>query len=107
MRVDEVQTGRGAPMAQQPGLHVLRQERLAQQRVVHEVDLPHRQVVGRSPPSIEAGQLLVAQARFRRFHSQVVAAHLAYLTGRSEEHTSELQSLMRISYDVFCLTKKK
>src|SRR3546814_6365201 len=25
---------------------------------------------------------------------------------RSEEHTSELQSLMRISYDVFCLTKK-
>src|SRR3546814_5586549 len=27
--------------------------------------------------------------------------------GRSEEHTSELQSLMRISYAVFCLTKKK
>src|SRR3546814_3865953 len=26
---------------------------------------------------------------------------------RSEEHTSELQSLMRISYDVFCLQKKK
>src|SRR3546814_3270167 len=26
---------------------------------------------------------------------------------RSEEHTSELQSLMRISYDVFCLTTKK
>src|SRR3546814_4590760 len=26
---------------------------------------------------------------------------------RSEEHTSELQSLMRISYDVFCLNKKK
>src|SRR3546814_12796134 len=25
--------------------------------------------------------------------------------GRSEEHTSELQSLMRISYDVFCLKK--
>src|SRR3546814_5166397 len=29
------------------------------------------------------------------------------LTGRSEEHTSELQSLMRISYAVFCLKKKK
>src|SRR3546814_1766951 len=26
--------------------------------------------------------------------------------GRSEEHTSELQSLMRISYDAFCLNKK-
>src|SRR3546814_1551046 len=29
------------------------------------------------------------------------------LTSRSEEHTSELQSLMRISYAVFCLKKKK
>src|SRR3546814_10378317 len=29
------------------------------------------------------------------------------LTHRSEEHTSELQSLMRISYAVFCLKKKK
>src|SRR3546814_9458437 len=28
------------------------------------------------------------------------------LSPRSEEHTSELQSLMRISYAVFCLTKK-
>src|SRR3546814_8600567 len=28
-------------------------------------------------------------------------------TSRSEEHTSELQSLMRISYAVFCLQKKK
>src|SRR3546814_7982767 len=38
--------------------------------------------------------------------------HLARLAGmvvavRSEEHTSELQSLMRISYAVFCLKKKK
>src|SRR3546814_2345818 len=29
------------------------------------------------------------------------------MTGRSEEHTSELQSLMRNSYAVFCLQKKK
>src|SRR3546814_3578001 len=29
------------------------------------------------------------------------------LNKRSEEHTSELQSLMRISYAVFCLKKKK
>src|SRR3546814_8476489 len=34
---------------------------------------------------------------------------LGFLAGRerSEEHTSELQSLMRISYAVFCLKKKK
>src|SRR3546814_7372584 len=30
----------------------------------------------------------------------------AWLPARSEEHTSELQSLMRISYAVFCLKKK-
>src|SRR3546814_3559973 len=28
-------------------------------------------------------------------------------SGRTEEHTSELQSLMRTSYDVFCLNNKK
>src|SRR3546814_6738274 len=33
-------------------------------------------------------------------------AKLQRSPGRSEEHTSELQSLMRISYAVFCLTKK-
>src|SRR3546814_2291892 len=32
---------------------------------------------------------------------------VASMTARSEEHTSELQSLMRISYAVFCLKKKK
>src|SRR3546814_3943742 len=32
---------------------------------------------------------------------------VSILAGRSEEHTSELQSLMRISYAVFCLKKKK
>src|SRR3546814_9314523 len=32
---------------------------------------------------------------------------LPYFHDRSEEHTSELQSLMRISYAVFCLKKKK
>src|SRR3546814_8765002 len=33
-------------------------------------------------------------------------AERAHTDGRSEEHTSELQSLMRISYAVFCLKKK-
>src|SRR3546814_2869591 len=48
-------------------------------------------------------------------HVDVQAAHtdfvtsaqsLGLLAGRSEEHTSELQSLMRISYAVFCLKTK-
>src|SRR3546814_6361964 len=33
-------------------------------------------------------------------------AQVGWPSGRSEEHTSELQSLMRISYAVFCLKKK-
>src|SRR3546814_1761851 len=36
-----------------------------------------------------------------------VDEEMANLVARSEEHTSELQSLMRISYAVFCLKKKK
>src|SRR3546814_3482578 len=41
---------------------------------------------------------------------QVIRARIGGVGGdraRSEEHTSELQSLMRISYAVFCLEKKK
>src|SRR3546814_1050354 len=36
-----------------------------------------------------------------------LAGDARFATARSEEHTSELQSLMRISYAVFCLKKKK
>src|SRR3546814_9377298 len=39
-------------------------------------------------------------------HEQNLRAIAAW-SARSEEHTSELQSLMRISYAVFCLKKKK
>src|SRR3546814_7355343 len=42
----------------------------------------------------------------RRWQVSVKRA-LATRLSRSEEHTSELQSLMRISYAVFCLKKKK
>src|SRR3546814_4597510 len=44
----------------------------------------------------------IAQARARRGYQAGVQSLC-----RSEEHTSELQSLMRISYAVFCLKKKK
>src|SRR3546814_1508725 len=47
-----------------------------------------------------------------RFQIMVVGLHIgmqrpAVVVRRSEEHTSELQSLMRISYAVFCLKKTK
>src|SRR3546814_10819122 len=59
---------------------------------------------GRSSLARCAGQGRKASYRNVRTPLTRVAARK---TGRSEEHTSELQSLMRISYAVFCLKKKK
>src|SRR3546814_6385384 len=56
---------------------------------------------------IVEGDLLAGALRFALLNltdqTAVVPGHI----GRSEEHTSELQSLMSISYAVFCLKKKK
>src|SRR3546814_2230128 len=45
--------------------------------------------------------------RIRVAKTPAVASYAPAPAMRSEEHTSELQSLMRISYAVFCLKKKK
>src|SRR3546814_1782533 len=53
------------------------------------------------------GELLAARSA-NQLWNQCAAGTLGEIAGhRSEEHTSELQSLMRISYAVFCLKKKK
>src|SRR3546814_10919143 len=49
----------------------------------------------------------IERMRGSRSHQPVTGPISARETKRSEEHTSELQSLMRISYAVFCLNKKK
>src|SRR3546814_2007044 len=51
-------------------------------------------------------QVKLVQAEVREGIEDLKAA-IGAMLGRSEEHTSELQSLMRISYAVFCLKKKK
>src|SRR3546814_15784020 len=58
--------------------------------------------------SVMAGELpdLPAFLQIPQAHQLVTAAR-ERIAPRSEEHTSELQSLMRISYAVFCLKKKK
>src|SRR3546814_8255238 len=48
----------------------------------------------------------IAQAD-NHHRGRLLCRHSRYSILRSEEHTSELQSLMRISYAVFCLKKKK
>src|SRR3546814_4443698 len=47
------------------------------------------------------------QQRIHSLDPPVVEGHADAVSVRSEEHTSELQSLMRISYAVFCLKKKQ
>src|SRR3546814_6111578 len=52
-----------------------------------------------------------SQVRERKVRLRLLDQHdlraIGLSTHRSEEHTSELQSLMRTSYAVFCLKKKK
>src|SRR3546814_6835398 len=54
---------------------------------------------------VEDALTLTVGARYT--HEKKTLSGDANFTNRSEEHTSELQSLMRISYAVFCLKKKK
>src|SRR3546814_3493653 len=52
---------------------------------------------------VQTSPRIITVACFLVQHSPI----LGQAASRSEEHTSELQSLMRISYAVFCLKKKK
>src|SRR3546814_3725405 len=69
---------------------------------LHVGDVGHTLIVGPTGAGKSVLLALIAM-QFRRYQSGQV---FAFDFGRSEEHTSELQSLMRISYAVFCLTKK-
>src|SRR3546814_1930566 len=81
-----------------------------------------RQKIGRTPPPVDAPRqrrfldalvplskdVLLALGRFPQVIGyDAKVGHFFPDPFRSEEHTSELQSLMRISYAVFCLKKTK
>src|SRR3546814_5478034 len=61
----------------------------------------HRVISPVQRPGVELKTIFMR--RLLRIGERIVDRHFM----RSEEHTSELQSLMRISYAVFCLKKKK
>src|SRR3546814_9206466 len=74
------------------------------------LSMPHRAEIGpqiiSTYPSDWTGHYL--ESRYERLDPVILQASRATEPfERSEEHTSELQSLMRISYAVFCLKKKK
>src|SRR3546814_9921074 len=61
----------------------------------------------RSIPELGSGSVRVTFSASTRFASLPEMPTARPPRSRSEEHTSELQSLMRISYAVFCLKNKK
>src|SRR3546814_7934317 len=71
----------------------------ASSAILHQID-----------PSLEEASINLGVSPTRTFVVLTVPLMLGGIVGgmilRSEEHTSELQSLMRISYAVFCLKKK-
>src|SRR3546814_1925469 len=56
---------------------------------------------------IGAAQWELPEVRHGQSIALVITAGYVFETARSDEHTSELQSLMRISYAVFCLKTKQ
>src|SRR3546814_10622890 len=84
-----------------PSTTLFRSARAAQQRIGARGAAD--QIVAGSSRGDDHALSLQGQHRSRA----LLGRHRARTGGRSEEHTSELQSLMRISYAVFCLKKKK
>src|SRR3546814_3645002 len=77
--------------------------RLARQ--IPNLNAPHQS--GLYQASIDVKSYGVGQWRGEPKSGRVLSKSRPEKWARSEEHTSELQSLMRISYAVFCLKKKK
>src|SRR3546814_10455870 len=83
-------------------LGVLRQQLMGDQRAVGLARHDVSEGAAAVDPELPAGlPLVVVHDSVRHFRKRA-----RFPCGRSEEHTSELQSLMRISYAVFCLNKK-
>src|SRR3546814_5530750 len=85
------------------------QNQFAQLELPEDVDIPHapqqqRQQHRRRHQREQPGRRIQCAAIYR---SRLMLVLHERSLNRSEEHTSELQSLMRISYAVFCLKKKK
>src|SRR3546814_2015127 len=84
------------------------QRRVAEAGLDQSVDFrlqDYRTLTGRFDRIVSVGMFEhVGVPHYPRFFQKV--SELLADDGRSEEHTSELQSIMRISYAVFCLKKK-
>src|SRR3546814_9509794 len=93
-----------------PYTTLFRSKAAAAEPLVEEID--KTRIVLREPSVVDLERAALEPHRLHGFQHPLLAADqhrraVAGLLERSEEHTSELQSLMRISYAVFCLKKNK
>src|SRR3546814_10675445 len=84
------------------GIHIVRSDRAQAVRILILEKLLPRQVL---QPAHESRKAAVADRHIAFCAALGDILQAQRLARRSEEHTSELQSLMRISYAVFCLKK--
>src|SRR3546814_2169160 len=92
----------GARIAHRTVAPDLRHAYLTRQRPEHRFEIARRALGMFDVPARQLGRKV---ARIK-FDAMGFSALQSVHRDRSEEHTSELQSLMRISYAVFCLKKK-
>src|SRR3546814_9523951 len=67
----------------------------------------HKKITTAAVAGVPPTRELVCRLFFEEAQSESAERRAIWNATRSEEHTSELKSLMRISYAVFCLKKKK
>ena len=77
MNVDEILAGRRSPVAQEPGLDVLELQGFVQQRVVEQIDLADRQVIGGPPVGVHLAEELWIKRRVHgRYFSTFRVGHV-------------------------------
>src|SRR3546814_3563027 len=75
-------------------------------RAISPISSPPTTGIATTASPTEASVIAACAVEKRPNQKRFVASAISFSNARSEEHTSELQSLMRISYAVFCLKKK-
>ena len=90
--VEEVEAGTRPPVAEQAGLDVLGDERPAEQRVVHQVDLACRQVVGRPEVGVELGRSVLRWPGGRELTVSVIALLWCCGTGSAHRLVGQVRS---------------
>ena len=85
VRVDEIQPGRRAPVAEQARLDVLDRQLLREQRVVEQIDLSHRHVVGGTPVGVDTRQVVGSERGIGFGVFMPGTTHSAALSSRRHE----------------------